>query len=152
MQKDIIIFFSTDQSGEMGEDSFEIITAGQYYKKNGKHYLVYEDAEEGKQAAVHNMIRLNEDMVEVIRTGAANVHMTFSRNKKTYSNYQTAFGEMLVGFETKGIEYEESEDRIYVRLTYCLEINGNELSDCQVVVRAESKDTCQMNLSDGLLL
>lgn len=149
MQKDVLIFFKTIQEMEDGPgDDFEIITAGQYFEKNGKIYVLYDDADETTKKITRNTIKItSEKMVEVKRSGNAQVHMIFREGEKTYSTYQTLVGEMMVGFETTNIDILEEEDLLHVRLQYALEVNGAITSDNTVELRVESKDTCKMNLS-----
>ena len=42
MTKDVLIKISGLQAMDGDSDDVEIITAGDYFQKNGKHYIVYE--------------------------------------------------------------------------------------------------------------
>ncbi len=40
MQKDVILFMGSHQTGgTVEDDQLQLITTGQYYHKNGKHYV-----------------------------------------------------------------------------------------------------------------
>ena len=57
MTKDVIVTISGLQFAQETEtEPVEIVTAGSYYKKNGKHYIIYDEVmdilkAEGKQVA-----------------------------------------------------------------------------------------------------
>lgn len=42
---------------EESEEPVEMMTVGEYYFRNGAHYLLYEENMEGFQEPTHNMIR-----------------------------------------------------------------------------------------------
>lgn len=147
MQKDVLIFLVSSQSGDFsGDDKIEIITAGQYFYKNNKHYLIYEEIPDDGGPAVKNTIKIYDGKAEVMKSGDASVHMVFEQHKKTFSYYDIPYGKMLAGIETKHLEFNEEENRIFLRLEYSLEIDYQHLSDCIVEIRAESRETCKIDL------
>ena len=51
MTKDVIVSISGLQMPAEGEaEPVEVITVGDYYQKNGKHYVLYEEVNEGFEA------------------------------------------------------------------------------------------------------
>ena len=147
MQKEIIVFLGSVQNGGMsGDDRMEIITAGQYYYKNGKHYIIYEEIQEDGGTAAKNVIKICDGKAEIIKSGEASVHMIFEEHKKNYSYYDMPYGKMLVGLETKRLDFKEEENHISLQLEYRLEIDYNHMADCVVNIRAESKEHCRVNL------
>ena len=148
MQKEVLIFMTSIQrGGTVGEDKLEVITAGQYYLKNGKHYITYEDVSEDGRTRERNIIKIREDRAEVIKKGETSVHMIFEKDKKNYSCYDVPYGKMMVGLETSRMEVTEEEDRLELRLEYRLEMDDQHIADCLVEIRVESKDTCKVDLS-----
>lgn len=120
-----------DQSGE-NADQIKMTADGDYYKKNDKHYVLYEEITEGFDQPTRNRLKFSKDMVELSRSGPANVHMVFRENKKNLTNYNTPFGQILMGIDTKTIRVTEREERISVEVHYVLEINDEFLSDCHM--------------------
>ncbi len=147
MQKEVLIFLSSSQEGgDVGEDKLEVITAGQYYFKNGKHYIIYEEMSEDGRETTKNIIKIYKDTTEVIKSGGASVHMVFEKGKKNFSYYDVPYGKLLVGMDTDCVELTEEEDRLHLRLGYRLEVDYRHMADCVVEIRVESKDTCKMEL------
>lgn len=132
---------------EVDADKIETVTVGDYYKKNGKHYVVYEEVTEGFEQTTKNRLKISENMLELSRNGLINMHMVFQENKKNLTNYNTPFGQILIGIDTKRIQIEEQTDKIVVDVDYSLDINYEFLSDCHIKIIISSKENSSFSLS-----
>ena len=96
MEKDVLIsirglqYLMDEESGE--QEPVEVMTTGSYYKKNGHHFLIYDEATEGFDMMTHNMIKFTENALEVRKRGLIDVHMIFEEDKKNISFYHTPYG------------------------------------------------------------
>lgn len=125
---------------EEDADKIEMVTVGDYYKKNGKHYVIYEEVTEGFAQTTKNRLKFSEDMLELSRNGLVNMHMVFQENKKNLTNYNTPFGQILIGIDTKKIQIKEQKDNIVVDVDYSLDVNYEFLSDCHIKISICSKE------------
>ena len=132
---------------EENADKIETVTVGDYYKKNGKHYVIYEEVTEGFEQPTKNRLKFSENMVELSRSGLINMHMVFQENKKNLSNYNTPFGQILIGIDTKKIRIDEKENSIVVDVDYSLDVNYEFLSDCHIKISISSKENGSFSLS-----
>lgn len=132
---------------EEDADKLEMVTVGDYYKRNGKHYVVYEEITEGFTQPTKNRLKFSEHMLELSRNGLVNVHMVFQENKKNLTNYNTPFGQILIGIDTKKIRVEEREENIVVEVDYALDINYEFLSDCHIKIDICSKENSSFSLN-----
>lgn len=148
MTKEVLLTLQGLQFDQREEDSdkIEMVTVGDYYKKNDRHYVVYEEVTEGFEQSTKNRLKLSDHMVELTRNGLVNVHMVFQENKKNMSNYNTPFGQILVGIDTKRINIDEKEDNIVVDVDYALDINYEFLSDCHIKIDIRSKENSSFTL------
>ncbi len=147
MTKDVLVKISGLQfAGEEDSDSIEVITSGTYYKKNGKHYVLYEEVMEDTAEVTKNVIKIGTDSMEVTRKGPATVHMMFEKDKKNVSYYYTPFGNLLIGIDAKDIQIAESELDINVKVNYGLEINYEHMADCHITVDVKSKEARDFKL------
>ena len=147
MTKDVLVKISGLQfAGEEDSDSIEVITSGTYYKKNNKHYVLYDEVMEGSTDVTKNVIKIGTDSMEVTRKGPATVHMMFEKDKKNVSYYYTPFGNLLIGIDAKEIQIEESELDINVKVKYGLEINYEHVADCHITVDVKSKEARDFKL------
>lgn len=132
---------------EEDADKLEMVTVGDYYKRNDKHYVVYEEITEGFTQPTKNRLKFSEHMLELSRNGLVNVHMVFQENKKNLTNYNTPFGQILIGIDTKKIRVEEREENIVVEVDYALDINYEFLSDCHIKIDICSKQNSSFSLN-----
>ena len=142
MTKDVLVTISGLQIMSMAEDSepVEVITAGDYYKKNNKHYVIYDEVTEGFDGTTKNIIKLQEDCVDITKRGITNAHMVFEKNKKNITCYQTPFGNLMLGIDAKNISIKEDEHDISVNVEYALELNYEHIADCTVKMAIQSKE------------
>ena len=142
MTKDVLVTISGLQIMSMAEDSepVEVITAGDYYKKNNKHYVIYDEVTEGFDGTTKNIIKLQEDCVDITKRGITNVHMVFEKNKKNITCYQTPFGNLMLGIDAKNISIKEDEHDISVNVECALELNYEHIADCTVKMAIQSKE------------
>lgn len=147
MTKDVLVKISGLQfAGEEDNDSIEVITFGTYYKKNNKHYVLYDEVMEGTAEVTKNVIKIGADSMEVTRKGPASVHMVFEKDKKNVSYYHTPFGNLLIGINAKSIQVDESDLDINVRVNYGLEINYEHVAECHITVDVKSKEARDFKL------
>ncbi|MCM1123136.1 MAG: DUF1934 domain-containing protein [Eubacterium sp.] len=132
---------------EEDADKVEMVMVGDYYKRNDKHYVVYEEITEGFSQPTKNRLKFSEHMLELSRNGLVNVHMVFQENKKNLTNYNTPFGQLLIGIDTKKIRLEELEDNITVEVDYSLDVNYEFLSDCHIKINICSKENSSFSLN-----
>ena len=132
MNKDVLITISGLQFESTGDEPIEMITVGDYYKKNDKHYVVYEELLDGTEDLTKNIIKFDESGLDLKRNGAVNVHMAFDKDRRTENSYNTPFGNILIGVDTSAISFNESEDCISVAVNYALDVNYEFLSNCKL--------------------
>lgn len=141
MTKEVLVKISGLQfAGEMENEPAEVITTGDYYKRNGKHYILYDEIMEGFPEPTKNIIKLDEDMLDITKKGTTNVHMMFEKNRKNVTYYYTPYGSLLIGIDAKKVEVQEGEHNIDVKVDYALEVNYEHLADCSITMNITSKD------------
>lgn len=146
MNKEVLVSISGLQFADENKDAVELITVGDYYKRNGKHYLVYEEAAEGFEGTTRNMIKFNEHMVDITKKGVTNVHMVFEEKQKNMTYYNTPFGNLLIGLSTNHIDMEEEEGAINIKIEYSLDVNYEFISDCKINISVKEKKTGDVSL------
>lgn len=147
MVKDVLVSISGMQIADGENSDVEMITAGNYYLKNGKHYIIFDESVEGMTGKIRNTIKITQDKLEIIKRGLTNVHMVFQSGKKTQTSYVTPFGEMVVGLDTGRVEVEEEENNIRVNIDYSLDINYSLLSACRISVDIRPRKGADLRLS-----
>lgn len=141
MTKDIILTISGlhETDGETDEP-VEIITPAQYFLKNGKHYVVYDEVMEGIDGPIKSTIKFTEDKVELIRSGMASARMTFQENQENMVIYQTPMGPLSISLYTEKIEASLLEEQMNLEIQYSLKTEGIVLTESTVHINVCPKE------------
>ena len=148
MNKDVLIHVRGLQMMETddAQEPIEIVVPGQYYFRNGSHYLRYEEMLDDTAETTVNYIKMSPNGVEVRKQGQVNVHMVFGEGKKNKTFYNTPYGTLQMGISATGLELKESEDGIQMKVDYALDMNEEHVADCYLTVQAQSKDSADFVL------
>ena len=148
MNKDVLIHVRGLQMMETddAQEPIEIVVPGQYYFRNGSHYLRYEEMLDDTAETTVNHIKMSPNGVEVRKQGQVNVHMVFEEGKKNKTFYNTPYGTLQMGISATGLELKESEDGIQMKVDYALDMNEEHVADCYLTVQAQSKDSADFVL------
>lgn len=139
MTKDVLIAIKGMQfEGETDPEEIEVIQRGQYYERNGAHYLLYDEPVEGSSDIIKNRIKFKENEVQVAKKGPVNTTLTFTRNEKNMTNYVTPFGNLVIGIDTQRIALEMSEQKMDIKVDYALDINYEFLADCKISIEVSA--------------
>lgn len=133
MTKDIILTISGLHATE-GEtdDPVEIITPGQYYLKNGKHYVLFDEVMEGLDGTIKSTLKFTEQQVELIRSGAASTRMTFQTGQEHMVIYQTPMGPLSISLYTDSIDAQLEEEQMNLEIQYSLKTEGIVITESTV--------------------
>ena len=143
MNKDVLIHVRGLQLMETDDEQepIEIVVPGQYYFRNGSHYLRYEEMLDDSAQTTVNYIKMSSEGVEIRKQGQVNVHMVFEQGKKNKTFYNTPYGTLQMGIAATGLELKESEADIQMKVDYALDMNEEHVADCYLTVQAQSKDS-----------
>lgn len=141
MTKDIILTISGlhDTDGEV-DAPIETMTPGQYFLKNGKHYVVFEEVLEGLEGSIKSTIKFTENQVELIRNGAASTRMLFQPGHENSVIYQTPMGPLSISLYTEEIDTEIEEERMKLRIEYSLKTEGVVVSESTINIEICPKE------------
>jgi uncharacterized beta-barrel protein YwiB (DUF1934 family) len=141
MTKDVLISLRGLQY-EMGVDNqdIETITPAEYYHSEGNHYIVYDEVTVDSPDPIRNMIKFRDDYLEVTKQGAVNINMIFEEKKKNLTNYETPYGEIIVGVDTGKVKITEDEKRISLQVDYRLDVNHMHMADCRINVDIHNRE------------
>ena len=147
MTKEILVSISGSHLMEGETEDISVITAGSYYFKNGKHYIIYDEQLEDS-GCIRNTIKVGPDSVEMLKGGDARTHMVFERHKTNLTCYATPYGQMMIGVTTNRIEMVELPDELRVHIDYSMEVNYEKTSDCHVEIEVSSKAAAKLRLQE----
>lgn len=148
MTRDVLIRISGMQfmDSENESDDVEVITTGDYFRKNGKHYIIYDEVMDGFEGNVRNTVKISPEILDIRKQGVANAHMVFEQDKKNMTRYATPMGDMMVEISTNRIQVDEQEDSLKVMVEYSLGINCQHISECNITMDVCSKNKAELRL------
>ena len=136
MDENVVIKISGLQIVENTGDNVEVIAKGKHYSKKDKHYLLYEEFENDENTKTSNMIKFNNDIVEITRKGQVDGKLIFQENQKKQSLYSTPMGDLLIEVLTKEIEVSDDDDDVNLKIKYQIHVDGNKVSDNEIDISA----------------
>ena len=141
MTKEVLISLKGLQSSMgSGEEQVEVIVAGEYYFRNNKHYLLYEEVMEGSDEKTKTIVKAAPDYMELTRKGAVSTHMVFEKDKKNTTYYYTPYGSILMGIEAQDVNVSVEEEAITIDVKYVLDMNYEKVADCRIQMYVRPKD------------
>ena len=96
---------------------------------------------------MRNLLKIEDNSLELTRRGFTSVHMVFEKDKKNESYYDTPFGSLLVGVSATHVNVQQEEDSLEVKVKYALEINYEFVADCSISIHASSRQTAYIGNS-----
>lgn len=88
MTKDVLVSISGLQFDMTQNDpsEVEVISVGQYYFKNKKHFVQYDEilveSSSIEDSITKSTVKISDKQVDVLKRGSSNVHMVFEIGKK----------------------------------------------------------------------
>ena len=128
-----------DTEGTSDKDAVKTVQTAQYFKRNDSHYLLYEENMEGFDGACKSRIKFRDNLLELTRQGGVEMHMIFEENKRHVVPYNTPYGQLMLGIETRRVQVEEQEDQIRVTVEYTLDQEGEPFSESCLKLHSREK-------------
>ena len=142
MDKEVLIhvrgLHMMEEDGE--QEPVEIVVPGEYYFRNGSHYLRYEEILEDFSEPAINYIKISPKGIEVRKKGIVNVHMVFEQGKKNMTYYTTPYGTIEMGIAATNMNLKEDESGLNMKVDYALDMNQEHVADCCLAIQAQPKN------------
>lgn len=137
MNKDIVIEVVGTHTADGNTEVIESKCDGQYYEKNGKHYLLYEELTEN--GTVKSIIKVSDELLEVIKKGAANSHLFYQAGETVKCNYDTPFGCIPIDINTKNLDIYVENHHIKVVVSYVMFCDEKQIAKCKLQINAKER-------------
>ena len=89
---------------------------------------------------IKNKVRIANDKLEIMKSGLSNTHMIFEKDKINITQYETPYGDLLVGTHTKDMQVDVTEEKIHVHVNYALDVNSETVADCNIEMNIKALD------------
>ena len=125
MDKSVIISIKGRQSYENVEDeTIELVTEGLLAKEGeGAYTLSYQESELTGLEGTLTTFQIERDRVTLLRVGEVNSQMVFEEGRRHLSMYDTPYGALSVGINTRKMRAELDARGGNIEIDYAIEID-----------------------------
>lgn len=141
MNKEVLLSIRGLHYTDADDDSepIEVICPAEYYYRNHKHYIIYNEPAEDSNESVKVTIKISDSSVNIKKAGAYASDMSFERGQKKLSCYSTPFGNLMIATVTNTIDFHVEESKLSLKIDYLLEANYEPVSDCTLELQVTEK-------------
>ena len=110
------------------EESFELMTDGEYLQKDGISTFSYFESELTGLDGTQTTFNVEPDRVILRRGGGFSGDMIFSEKQKHHFLYDTPFGSIMMGIDTHSIKNNMSDNGGSLEIRYDIEVDNVSVS------------------------
>ena len=124
MEKDVVISIKGMQKYEGNDpDTVELVMAGRLMKDKAGYTLSYQESEITGLEGTLTTIQVEGEQVTLMRMGEFNSQMVFQEGRRHLSMYNTPYGAMSVGVNTRHLLADLSDKGGDIEIDYAIEID-----------------------------
>ena len=124
MEKDVIISIKGTQKYENADqDVIELVTEGRLEREGGSYTLSYQESELTGLEGTLTTFQIERDRVTLLRVGEVNSQMVFEEGRRHLSMYDTPYGALSVGINTRKMRAELDARGGNIEIDYAIEID-----------------------------
>ncbi len=123
-ENNVIISIQSQQAfdGVEGE-TVELVTEGLLQRDQNTYTLSYQESEVTGLAGTLTTFQIEEDCITLIRAGEINSQMVFQEGRRHLSMYETPYGQLALGVNTRRMRADLSERGGDIEIDYNIEID-----------------------------
>lgn len=124
MEKDVIISIKGMQKYEDSDpDTIELVTEGRLMWDDSGYTLTYQESELTGLEGTLTTIQVDREQVTLMRVGEVNSQMVFQEGRRHLSMYNTPYGAMAVGVNTRHLLANLNDQGGDIEIDYAIEID-----------------------------
>lgn len=105
-------------------DTIEVQTPGEYFKKDNKYYAEYEETEISGMKGTTTILEINPEKVVLMREGTTTAKMEFEKNNKYTTLYNTPYGVLELVISTRNIKVDIDDNGGDIYIDYDMSVAG----------------------------
>ena len=122
-------------------DKVEVLTSGNYMMKKNHCYIGYKEYdEENPNKYSDNLIKVEDNLVTIIRKGEMQSRLMLEKGKRHQCLYQTVAGDLMIGVFTKTMKNTLNEKGGTLEVSYTLDFNTDLVSENRFKITVEEKN------------
>ena len=104
---------------------------------DGSHVFTYRERDPETGAVTESRMVFAQSFCRIVRAGAVRASMYFRPMEELESEYETAFGTILMKTYTRRLAMRKVGENFHARVSYTLHLQGGAPMECAVTVKAE---------------
>ena len=125
MSDNVIISIKGKQMNADGADEMELVTAGELERSaEGAITVSYQETELTGMEGTTTVVRIDGPRVTLLREGAVNSQMVFEEGRRHLSMYETPYGALSVGIDTRRMKSTVGESGGDLEIDYAIEVDN----------------------------
>lgn len=125
---------------DLDDDSIEVLTPGEFYKKDENFYSVYKETEISGMEGTTTTIKINNNIVTLIREGTTSSNIVFDKKNKNISLYKTPYGTFDLKVKTKNLQVNIDENGGEVIIDYSMEMQGQNPINTKLLINIKTEN------------
>ena len=123
--KRVLVSVKSVQRDMDGKDTVvELISSGTSHEKGNAQYVRYEESSVTGLDGVKTTIKIHDDSIVLLRTGAVNMRHQYVRGEERESVYETPYGDLHMAVNTHELTVDFHEGVGHVHLGYDISVEG----------------------------
>ena len=124
MEKEVVISIKGMQKYEgMSPDVIELVTEGRMAREGASYTLSYQESELTGLEGTLTTILVDGDQVTLMRMGEFNSQLVFQEGRRHLSLYNTPYGAMTIGVNTRHLLAELTDQGGDIEVDYAIEVD-----------------------------
>ena len=124
MEKNVVISIKGMQKYEDAPpDVIELVTQGRLERQGESYTLSYQESELTGLDGTLTTIQVDSDQVTLMRVGEFSTQMVFQEGRRHLSMYNTPYGAMAIGVNTRHLLAELSDRGGDIEIDYAIEVD-----------------------------
>lgn len=124
MHDNVIISIKGRQTGENGPDEMELVTEGRLICNEKGVLVSYKESELTGLEGTTTLLRINGPVITLLREGTVNTQMVFEEGRRHLSMYETPYGALSVGVNTRRVKNTIGETGGELEIDYAIEVDN----------------------------
>lgn len=138
MKKKAIISIVSNQDKD--NDAVEVVTPGDFYKKDDSYYAVYKETEISGMEGTTTTLKIETEKLSLIRMGTTSTKMEFEKNSEKHALYNTPYGTLEIKIDTKVLDISVDENGGNVFIQYLMSLSGQKSQDTTLKISIKTNE------------
>lgn len=137
MKKKAIISVVSNQKND-NDESVEVVTPGDFYKKGDSYYAVYKETEISGMEGTTTTLKIDIEKLSLIRMGTTSTKMEFEKNKEKHVLYNTPYGTLEIKIQTKTLDININDNGGEAFIEYQISLTGEKPQNTMLKIKIKT--------------